>query len=1532
MKRGLTFILCLSLILVLSLSLISAGWFSDFFGRITGNVVEGECIDSDSGDDIYTKGYRINNNSNYADYGIISWDYCIYNPEISGSGSIISDRDREVFSCEGEDCYVMEYHCKSSLSDAHKGYICPNGCNDGACIPEINITCTDSDGGNNIYVKGTASGYGLLVGEIISETDQCQTNGDIAEAVCSENGPGVNFINCPNGCNDGACIPEINITCTDSDGGINYPEKGTCLDSSGELVDGCIVGGLHDGWLREIFCKEGKCVMHDYECPDGCLEGICVNEPEINLIISIATLNDSYIVGEQIKLTDPPESGIKDVEKGITGFVVSDIQDEETYVLNKVGGDGINVLTKGGFEPEPTNFKGYIIELKDDPILVKKNKLDKKAKENEDNLFFQAVAVLLPKALEPVLPSNVQDKLESEIAKIKNNKENFKREVLRDLGKNNFITGNVIGSSELVFLGEYENVFNGIALEVTRQEAEKLKKVSGVKKIHPNYEVKTLLMDSVPLINADDVWELDEDGSDCSVSGKDCLTGKGVTIGIIDTGVDYTHEDLGGCFGVGCKVVGGYDFVNWDNDPLDDHGHGTHCVGIASGNGILKGVAPDAKIYAYKVLDEQGSGSSALVILGIEKAVLDGVDVISLSLGGYGDPDDPQSQAIDNAVSAGVVAVVAAGNSGPGEQTIGSPGTARKAITVGASDDFDNMASFSSRGPVIWEDDEGNEKAIIKPDVVAPGVDICAAQYDSAWDDRKCFDNEHIAISGTSMATPHVAGAVALLKQKNPDWSPDEIKMALRNTGVDLDERIIKQGQGRVDILKAVQSGRPLVAELAPINYEPSVLMDIYGTSKGEGFSSYELFYGEEGTINWDLICSGSQIIEKGILCKDFDALNLVDGRYEIKLVVYDSGGEQSIDFGIFKVDNLEIIEPFNNGVYRAGDLVDIKVEIKNLEYGFYSVDIFGEDGVSLGPIGINIIDNSFAIWDTSLLEDGFYSLVLTFEFSGSYFEEYIENIYLSSKLEEGWPIRLNSISLGEDGEINNPGELAPQFYDVDYDGEKEVLFLERTGKQELGKIHAFKKNGLEVSGWPIRIIFEEIQGREWLSDSPITIADIDGDNKDEILVQFVLNDDETMIYGYDFLGNKKYELRIENCNFMENSIIVFDFEGDGKNEIIIQCQESFVIVDDLQQINIPLSPLLGGSAFLPSLAIGNFDDDLDYEIVIVDPQVGKTKVEVYNYDGTTVAGWSREYEYEVCFGVPVVGDIDNDDEDEIIFGGYGGLFVLENDGFLKWYKEGNYGGRITLSDLEDNGQIKILAMKKSLLSLSLRIFNSDGSDYFNWGGSQKGGFSSVTKDITGDGVKEIFTSSHLGVLGYKNDGSLLEGFPLPISEFYHSNILQIEDIDNDGKIEFAASADENLDDLGVDLYLWEIEGEETSSDWSMFQHDLQRTGCYDCGLGAPQPRLQSKIVNTGGEDLLGNLIIKIQKKAEEWQDYLTPVNQEITVPVKGLIKLDIGEDNLGNQIFAGFNNMNVSVNEAGEYRVYVEFLEKSASWEFDVV
>ncbi len=343
---------------------------------------------------------------------------------------------------------------------------------------------------------------------------------------------------------------------------------------------------------------------------------------------------------------------------------------------------------------------------------------------------------------------------------------------------------------------KFKDAFNGFAIEATNAEIEEIKKLPDVEAVYPDKEVHAFLGSSVPFINATDVWQMQAQGTN--------ITGVNVTVAIVDTGVDYTHPDLGNCtqsnFTTGncTKVIGGYDFVNNDADPMDDQGHGTHVAGIVAANGTIKGVAPDAKLLAYKVLGSTGSGLESNVIAGIERAVNDSADIISISLGGDGDPDDASSQAVDNAVAAGVVVIVAAGNDGPSEQTVASPGTARQAITVGATDDpWDILQSFSSRGPVIWANG-----SLLKPDIVAPGYYINSTVPYSGC--TYCSTTRYKQLSGTSMATPHVSGVAALLLQEHPGWNPMQVRSALLNgakKNLFQAYKPYEQGAGRVNAL-----------------------------------------------------------------------------------------------------------------------------------------------------------------------------------------------------------------------------------------------------------------------------------------------------------------------------------------------------------------------------------------------------------------------------------------------------------------------------------------------------------------------------------------------------------------------------------------------------------------------------------------------------------------------------------------------------------------------------------------------------------
>ena len=327
------------------------------------------------------------------------------------------------------------------------------------------------------------------------------------------------------------------------------------------------------------------------------------------------------------------------------------------------------------------------------------------------------------------------------------------------------------------------SVIDGMAITMPDNKVDELKAMSGVEYVEKDQQVHVLLDKAVPQIGGDQVWSAG-------------YTGKGIKVAVIDTGVDAGHADLNGN-----KVVGWVDYVNGKTSPYDDHGHGTHVSSTIAGTGAAssgkyKGVAPEAGIIGIKVLGKDGSGSTSNIIKGIEWAVNNGADVISMSLGSSTHSQSSDT-AIDNAIKAGVVCVIAAGNSGSGAKTIACPGDDINAITVGAVDRNDAIASFSSRGP--------NRDGSVKPDVSNMGVGLVAAKA-TGITIGKAVDQYYTALSGTSMATPMTSGAVALLLQAKPDMTPAQVKDALTKTAKPLGGSVPNNnyGYGRVQAKAAL--------------------------------------------------------------------------------------------------------------------------------------------------------------------------------------------------------------------------------------------------------------------------------------------------------------------------------------------------------------------------------------------------------------------------------------------------------------------------------------------------------------------------------------------------------------------------------------------------------------------------------------------------------------------------------------------------------------------------------------------------------
>ncbi|GAA1759094.1 S8 family peptidase [Agromyces humatus] len=309
----------------------------------------------------------------------------------------------------------------------------------------------------------------------------------------------------------------------------------------------------------------------------------------------------------------------------------------------------------------------------------------------------------------------------------------------------------------------------------------------GIDAIHLDGKVRATLDSSVPWIGAREAWEAG-------------FTGEGVTVAVLDTGYDDTHADL-----AGRVLPESTSFVPGEDVADDPNGHGTHVASTIAGTGaasegVHRGVADGADLLVGKVLGADGSGQDSWIIEAMEWAGAN-ADIVSMSLGSSqaDDGNDPMSEAL-NTISeqTGALFVVAAGNSYAPE-TIGSPGSAERALTIASVLDPSGARSeFSSQGPLAIS-------GALKPELAGPGSDITAARSaDSPG------DGSYIGMSGTSMATPHVAGAAAILKQQHPEYTGDQIRSLLISSATDVGLTSYETGSGVVDIEQALDA--PVVA------------------------------------------------------------------------------------------------------------------------------------------------------------------------------------------------------------------------------------------------------------------------------------------------------------------------------------------------------------------------------------------------------------------------------------------------------------------------------------------------------------------------------------------------------------------------------------------------------------------------------------------------------------------------------------------------------------------------------------------------
>jgi len=1151
------------------------------------------------------------------------------------------------------------------------------------------------------------------------------------------------------------------------------------------------------------------------------------------------------------------------IEESDSGFV-----DQKYDIV-----DELNVDISAGDQNDEI---AVIIELEETPVIEEKHNID-------ENLWF------IPGFGKRILTDMHEGSVERSHENLKD-----KLKEIDAIESNDDITSSLT------------QVSNSIIVNVKRSDINKIREQNGVKAVIEDVPIELYLSASVDATGVSDAWKIEDENGDF-------VTGKGVTIAIIDSGVDYNHLDFGACIGDGCKVADGYDFADNDVDPMDEYGHGTHCAAIAAGNGVNKGVAPDANLYAYKVfsynyepdLDEYVlSGSTSAVLAALESSLdpngdgdfSDHVDVVSMSLGyDSGVPSDTISQAVDNLVRDGIVVVVAAGNSGPGKNTISSPACADEVLAVGAYcmdhqvesvfDEAgtrqlcpDNLGDFSSRGPTSKNALAGS----VKPDVIAPGVQICAAKssYLSKGNSAVCNTYEHIDMTGTSMSAPHVAGLAALVKQAHPDWTAEEIIYAIKSTAVSLDGKSIEdQGHGLVLANSAVELEDMIVSKLNLPEYS-DYDMTLRGSARADDFLKYSIHikkYDGEYEDGWELVEEHSSQITNSVLAR-VDTTKLPSSKNVLRLRVETKDGKSMDDYMIVdELRNIIVLSPHENTIYAFDAKIDISGFVKGFGFGqsgrkVENVKIKWARGTpdtgfstEWSNVGVEVnyqfkleggeteFIEKIGTWDVSQvdrskIETGYYTIKLEVDYIGHDIkgEKFIV-VKLDRFMKTGWPKMVYSY---DDYNLQITDILLA---DVDGDDENEFVIATRNN-------NIFTYN----SAW---IKMYSLSGR---GGSSISVGNLVGDDNKEIVSSArVLGSGESM--GIKMFSDDYPEV---NNNINNVYSIIFDLDQDGENEIIvsgnikekISSNENYTIVKEYLGVSVldnnlnhktgwnkKISDYIEMYGLEGYASICDIDGDGNYEIVM-GSGFDRNAVHVFDCNGKAVDGWpvifSNNYiEYSGIISPVQCADLDLDGSDEVIVSvsGYTGhedgknatLFVILGNGNIlekKEVGEGLYISPNAFGDIDGDKfpEIVTVAPMDKDGNIYLHVFNMDGSEPKGWPRKINhlvGDDSALVNvklaigNVLGGSDMDIvmYSRGTLSVLN-KNLGTGL-AMKFPVEEYGYDVIKTpiIDDIDGDGKNDVIVA-------VGDKVYVFDfnIAGKENKIHWSGFKGGNLRLGRFD--------------------------------------------------------------------------------------------------------
>jgi subtilisin family serine protease len=994
----------------------------------------------------------------------------------------------------------------------------------------------------------------------------------------------------------------------------------------------------------------------------------------------------------------------------------------------------------------------------------------------------------------------------------------------------------------------------------------------------PDRMVHVLFTPNDQFFTPSTLWGLHKIGAP---TAWDIADGTGVTVAIIDTGIDLAHPDIVAnvwtnpdeLSGNGLDDDGngyiddvrGWDFAYGDSNPSDAHGHGTHVAGTVAAaanntHGVV-GLAFGARVMAVKGLGDSGSGSLSHLANAIKYAADNGADVINNSWGGSGRSPTIEAM-VDYAHALGAVVVSAAGNNN--RDTYDSfPANAENSLAVAAFTANDTRAAYSNFGmklDVAAPGGQGGPVSSASPathilSAVPQNSQLAASGYPVFLD---ALGKSYIPIAGTSMASPHVAALAALLIDLHPAWTNEEIRQAIRQSALDVGAPGFDSdsGYGRIDAAAALSLGAvpPPTASL----YEPYGGQILRGAVAVKGVVSVAA--GLSGTYalqrgtgsappSFSTVASGAVPANTAVLAT-LDTGNFADGLHTLRIVTTDSTGKKSEDRNLVTIDNVFIESPAG-GILSGSSVVVTGMAAGN---GFISYTLAWASGcnaatgfstITSGTTPVNPV-GPLGTWNLSAVPDGMVTLRLSVSTANATSQD-TKCIAVDHKLAPGWPVALNHV----------PTFKSPKFADLDGDGTSEIVI----------GASVFELDGTVRLGWT------DFPGYGRTNPA---IADLDGDGQLEIVAAVFdeyYNDPSSsspnggapVIYAYRPDKSVLWSMPVDNPNAPPNydhgipsSISMGDVDGDGALEVVFSIYFSYnnfnkrtsVFVLDAESGAVETSFTVQGLSW-STVALADLDGDGAAELVL-DAWVDASSsgmVHVVTATGVPLPGWPQTVASSQAEGFgnidPVMGDVDRDGAPDILIGKH--LWRRDGTVHAGWPVAWIARSTGAMAQLPD-GDCPLELVTGGGNFIAFSVFDHGGTNKFSkWidgenlyvlmGGENGAQGNPVIADMDGDGAVEIVRPGEMGRTDLTKPMRLYAsealsettpaGFPryLANTQDIIRSTPAVGDIDGDGTNDMAIAA-------GGKIYLWHLNTSYAGAraPWPMFQHDLRNTGfAEDC-------------------------------------------------------------------------------------------------------